>query len=119
MHLLCRDRECVGSGLPAGLVEDVHCRFCGADLADTGGNVLVQGAGTLTKETPEDFHQLMTALRDAGAAVEVVELSAVRVGDRLLVSALKEDGELAAAEVCEGDRAREVEQVMGLLDGGA
>ncbi|HEX7088681.1 MAG TPA: hypothetical protein VF192_01000 [Longimicrobiales bacterium] len=113
MHLLCRNDECVGHALPAGTVEDEHCRFCGALLADENDYVLVQGA---PPEMPDDFSAVMDALRDAGHEVQVIELAAVRVGDKLLVSAMTERGELASAEVCEGDRAREVEDVMGLLE---
>ena len=116
MHLLCRDIDCVGNTLPAGAVEDEVCGFCGGPLADDEGQVVVQGPAPLVNgEPPEDFNALMDALRDSGCDVEVIELSAVRVGDKLLVSALREDGELAAAEVCEGPRADEVAHVMGLL----
>lgn len=116
MHLLCWDPECAGNDLPAGVVEADACRFCGAPLAPAG-QVLAQGAAPLLGgELPSDFNRLMDALKEAGHEVEVVELSAVRVGGSLLVSALRADGHLAAAEVCDGRRAEEVEHAMDLLN---
>lgn len=116
MHLLCRDPDCLGNDLPAGMVGSEYCRYCGADLAPDG-NVLAQGAAPLVDgHPPANFNALMDALRDAGAEVQVVELTAVRQGDQLLVSAVNEDGKLLSAEVCDGPRAESVEHVMELLD---
>lgn len=118
MHLLCRDQECVGNDLPAGTVDDDVCRFCGDPLASPEGNVLAQGAAPLVDGAPPaNFDALMDALRDAGHDVRLVELTTVRVGDKLLVSALSEDGELLSAEVCEGEEAEQVDRTMSLLDG--
>jgi hypothetical protein len=117
VHLLCRDTECVGNDLPAGLVDDETCRYCGRPLADESGHGLAQGAAPLIGGAPpESFDALMDALRDAGQDVRLVELSAVRVGDKLLLSAVDDDGELVQAEVIEGPQAAEVEHLMGLLD---
>lgn len=117
MHLLCRSTSCPGNELPAGSVDDESCRFCGDRLADSRGNVLAQGAAPLVDgEPPASFNALMDALRDAGHEVKLVELTAVRVGDSLLVSALTPAGEVVGAEVCDGERAEEVERVMGLLN---
>jgi hypothetical protein len=117
MHLLCRDTECPGNDLPAGTHASETCRFCGLTLEDEHGAVLAQGAAPLVAGSPpRSFDALMDALRDAGADVQVVELTAVRQGDQLLVSAVSEDGELLSAEVCDGARAEGVEHVMELLD---
>lgn len=122
MHLLCQDRECVGNDLPAGLVGAASCRYCGKALADGAGNVLAQGATPVIDGSPaRSVDQLMDALRDAGYEVCVVDLSAVRVEDKLLVSALGTDGELLSASVLDGDgpEAGAVEHMMELMDGGA
>jgi hypothetical protein len=102
--------------MPAGNgVEDV-CRFCGEDLADENGYVMGRGMTPLVGGSPpESFNALMDALRDAGAEVTVLEMTAVRVGDALLISVLAEDGELIGAEVCEGQRVAEVADAMDLM----
>jgi hypothetical protein len=108
----------VGNDIPAGEVEDERCRYCRKPLADRAGYVLAQGPAPIVDgRPPTDVNELLDALREGGAEVRVVELSAVRVGeDKLLLSALAEDGELVSAEVCEGERAEAVEHLMDLLD---
>lgn len=119
MHLLCPDTDCVGNDLPAGSVEDTACRFCGGELA-RGGNVLAQGAAPLVSgEPPRSFDELMEACRDAGAEVQLVELTAVRHGDRLLFSTVTENGEVLACGIAEGPRARALTGLMDTLDEGA
>lgn len=77
--------------------------------------VLARGAAPLVDgDPPRSFDALMDALRDAGPEVRLVELTAIRVGETLLVSA-EEDGKLLSAEVCDGERAEEVEHVMALM----
>lgn len=116
MHLLCRDTECVGNDLPAGTVGSDYCRFCEKPLADERGHVLAQGAAPLVDgEPPTSVDSLMDALRDAGLEVQVVDLSAVRVDGKLLVSAVAEDGELITASVMDGGDAAAVEHMMDLL----
>lgn len=116
VHLLCRDTECIGNDLPAGTVADASCRFCEKDLRDGAGNVLAQGAAPLVGgEPPATFDALMEALRDAGAEVQVLELTTVRHGDRLLYSTVTDAGEVIAAGVAEGDEAEQVEHVMDLI----
>lgn len=116
VHLLCPDPECVGNDLPAGDVGDATCRYCEGPLETAGGNVLAAGPAPLVDGAPpRGFDALMDALREDGAEVQLVELTAVAVDGKLLVSALADDGELLSVEVCEGERAAEVAHVMGLL----
>lgn len=64
---------------------------------------------------PDGFNALMDAMRDAGKDVRVVEITAVRHGDRLLISSLDENGVLLGAEVCGGQRAADVAYALDLL----
>lgn len=116
MHLLCLDTECLGNDLPAGTVADATCRYCGKDLRDRDGNVLGQGVAPLVDgEPPRTFDALMEALRDTGAEVRLVELTAVRHGDRLLYSTVTADGEVVAAGVAGGADAVQVTRFMDML----
>lgn len=117
MHLLCLDTDCLGNDLPAGTFSDTSCRYCGADLTDEKGNVLAQGAAPLVEgEPPSSFDALMDALRNAGSEVQVVELTAVRCGDRLLYSTVTDNGEVLAAGVTDGQAAESLAGIMGTLD---
>lgn len=116
MFLLCPDQECVGNDLPAGEWGAQTCQYCGGELRTKGGNVLAVGPTPLVDgEPPRGFNDLMDALRKDGVQVEVVEMTATRVGDKLLVSALGENGRLIGVEVCEGERAAQVAHLMELL----
>jgi hypothetical protein len=116
VHLLCPDIDCLGNDLPAGTVADASCRYCGRSLVDGYGNVLAQGAAPLVNgRSPESFDALMEALKSADAEVQVVELTAVRHGDRLLYSAVSDDGDVLSAGVTEGAPAAALERSMDLL----
>lgn len=118
MHLLCQDDTCEGHRSVAGTTSSEACRFCGLPLEDTDGRVLAQGVPPGT-ELPADFDAFLSALRDAGAEVVVVELNAVQVGDKLLLSSTAEDGELLDASIVEGREAAAISELLGEEDAGS
>lgn len=115
MHLLCRDPLCPGNTEPAGVAVEDACRFCGTPLTDDAGNVLAQ---LMPDGPPGDFGTFIDALRRAGSDVQLVELTSVRIGDKVLLSAMNEEGELVRAAVCEGEKADQVEALMRAAEHG-